>query len=76
MFTINKYKYVDAKTRNKFEIYSRTLEFASELANKISMYTVFNLRPAKIGFCKKMVTNIPPYKIEQEQLFTIESWAK
>lgn len=76
MFTINKYKYVDVKTRNKFEIYSRTLEFANELANRISMVTIFNLRPAKIGFCKRMVTDQPPYELEQEQLRTVEEWEK
>lgn len=76
MFTINKYKYVDINTRNKFEIYSRTLEFADELVNKINMYTVFKLRPAKRSFLKHMMTDIPPYEIEQEQLKTIESWKK
>lgn len=74
MFKINRYKYIDIDTRNKFEVYSRTQEFADKLIERVNKCTVFNLRPAKIFFCKKMITEKPPYSIELEQLQTIERW--
>ena len=74
MFEINRYKYVDVNTRSKFEIFARQVEFAENLIERINKLGVFTLRRAKIGFCKKMVSEIPPYEIEQEQISTIEDW--
>ena len=74
MFEINRFKYIDIKTRSKFEIYSRKVEFADELVERINKLGVFNLRRAKIFFKKKMATDIPPYEVEQEQVETISGW--
>ena len=74
MFEINKYKYVDVNTRSKFEIYSRTLEFADKLIDRINNLGVFTLRKAKFGFCKAMTSEIPPYNVEQEQEETVRKW--
>ena len=74
MFEINKFRYVDKNTKNKFDIYVRHVELADELAKRITDLGVFDLRRAKIGFCKKMVSDIPPYEVEQEQIKTIEEW--
>lgn len=73
-FEINSYIYVDKKTRNKFNILARNVEFADKLAERISNLGVFNLRRAKIRFCRKMVTEIGPYEIEKEQLKNVEEW--
>lgn len=74
MFEINKYKYVDVNTRSKFEVYSRTLEFADKLIDRINNLGTFTLRKAKVGFCKKMTSEIPPYNVEQEQEETVRKW--
>lgn len=74
MYETNKYLYVDKKTRNKFVIFARKVEFADELAARITKLGIFNLRRAKIRFCKKMFTEIPPYEIELEQLNNVRKW--
>ena len=74
MFYINRYLYVDKKTHSKHEILARKVEFADELARRITALGVFNLRRARFGFIKVMTTDIPPYEIEMEQIDTIEEW--
>ena len=74
LFSINRYMYVDVNAHSKHVIYARNMEFADELAKRISALGIFKLRRAKIFFAKKLVTDIPPYEIEQEQLSTVESW--
>lgn len=74
MFRINKYLYVDRHTRNKFEVYARNELFADKLIERINAIGVFDLRRAKIRFCKVMESDISPYELEQEQLETIERW--
>ena len=74
MYVINKYKYVDKKTRNKFEIFARNEGFADDLAKRISSLSVFNLRRSRFGFMKRMATDIPPYEIELEQIKTVSTW--
>ena len=74
MFEINRYLYISKKTHSKHEIFARTVELADSLAQRITNLGVFNLRRARIGFCKKMVSDMPPYEIEQEQIQTIEEW--
>ena len=74
MFKINKYRYVDVKTRSKFDIFARNVEFADKLVERVNALGVFNLRRAKIFFCRAMISDIPPYEIEQEQVATIECW--
>ena len=34
MFSINKYKYVDVKTRNKFEVFARDVNFEDKLIER------------------------------------------
>lgn len=74
MFSINKYRYVDVKTRNKFEVFARDVDFADKLIERINNLGVFNLRRAKFRFCRKMITELEPYRIEQEQQETVKGW--
>lgn len=74
MFSINKYKYVDVNTRNKFEVFARDVNFADRLIERINNLGVFNLRRAKFRFCRKMATDLEPYRIEQEQEETVKGW--
>ena len=76
MFEINKYKYIDVNTRSKFEVYARNLEFADNLVERINKLGVFTLRKARFRFCRKMVSEIAPYNIEQEQEQTVNEWEK
>ena len=74
MFVINRYVYVDRSTRNKFAVFSRTVELADELIKRVNNLGVYSLRRAKIGFVKVHHTELPPYEVEQEQIKTIEVW--
>lgn len=74
MFTINKYLYVDRHTRNKFEVFARTVDFADKLIERINKIGVFNLRRARIGFAKIYETEKPPFEVEQEQISVVEEW--
>ena len=74
MFEINKYTYVDVNTRSKFEVFSRTLEFADKLVNRINNLGTFTLRKKKFRFCQKYTTETPPYEVEQEQDKTVSQW--
>jgi hypothetical protein len=74
MFEINKYIYVDKKTKAKFEVYSRTQEFADSLINRVNALGVFNLAKRRFRFCVPFNTEIPPYEIECEQKETVSKW--
>ena len=76
MYKINRYLYISKGTHSKHEIFARYEAFADELAKRITALGVFNLRRARIGFCKVRFSEIPPYEIEMEQLDTIECWEK
>ena len=75
-FTINEYKYKDKNTGFHFIFYSRTMQFANELAKRITNLGLFDLVPLKFKFCKNVVTDIPPYEIEIEQQRTIQEWER
>lgn len=72
MFKVNEYRYVDRKTKQGFVFYCRNVEFADQLAERITKIGIYNLRRAKIGFRKKYLSEKPPYELEQEQIKTIE----
>ncbi len=76
MFNIYRFLYISRGTHLKHVIFARNVEFADKLAKRITDLGVFNLRRARIGFCKLMVTDTPPYELEMEQLATIEGWEK
>ncbi len=67
MFKIYKCHYIDKKTCIKWEIFGRSTEFTDKLAKRISKLGVYNLRRTKIGFCKLVYTEWPPYELEQAQ---------
>ena len=67
MLKIYKCHYIDRKARIKWEIFGRTAEFTDGLAKRISSLGIYNLRRAKIGFCKLVYTEWPPYELEQAQ---------
>ena len=67
MFKVYKCIYVDKKSRIKLEIFGRTIEFTDELAKRVSNLGLYNLRRAKMGFCKLVYTEWPPYELEQAQ---------
>ena len=74
MYWINRYKFVDKKTKNIFEIYSRTEEFANNLVRRINDLGLFCLVKARFHFCKKLDTEIAPYSIEIEQEEVVTNW--
>lgn len=76
MFWINKYTYVDVNTHNKFEIFSRTVEFADSLVERINKLGTFTLKERKFRFYTKIETDLPPFSIELEQSQTISNWEK
>ena len=67
MFKIFRCIYVDKKVRTKWEIFGRTTEFTDGLAERISKLGIYDLRRARIGFCKLVLTEWPPYELEQAQ---------
>ena len=73
MFKIYKCHYVDKKARIKWEIFGRTVEFTDGLANRISNLGVYHLRRTRIGFCKIVYTEYPPYELEQAQEVYVEN---
>ena len=74
MFETYKFIYKDVNTHSKFQVFSRTQEFADKLIERINKLGTFTLRPAKHRFRTRMVTETPPYELEQEQLKTVEQW--
>ncbi len=74
MFWINKYTYIDVNTRNKVEIFSRTIKFADSLVERINKLGAFTLKKKRFSFITRMETDLPPYSIELEQEQTISKW--
>ena len=74
MFQIYRFLYISRKTHSKHEIFARNVSLADSLAQRITNLGIFNLRRARIGFCKKVYGNVPPYELEQEQIALIETW--
>ena len=68
-YEIYQFTYIDKSSRCKFEVYARTLKVANEIMNiENTDNTIFHWIPKKIGFIKKVVSKIPPYELEQNQL--------
>ena len=76
MFKIYRFIYIDRKVRIKWEIFARSVDFADHLASRLTGIGVYSLRRAKIGFCKLVVTEWPPYELEQAQLAYVEDCEK
>lgn len=74
MFAINRYRYIDTITGAPFDIFARKLEFAEELVGRINCMPQFKLRRKKLFFAKKMLTDMPPYELEQAQKDCVEEW--
>ena len=72
MFAINRYIYIDKRVKTKWEIFSRTIELADQLAERISKLGIYSLRRVKIGFCKRVMVEFPPYELEQAQIDYVE----
>ena len=73
-YRTNKYTYIDVLSKGKFDIFSRTLEFAESLVNRLNNIGFQKLRRKRLGFCKKVLVTIPPYELEQAQLECVEEW--
>lgn len=68
-YEIYQFTYIDKSSRSKFVVYARTLKVANEIIDiENTDNTVFQWIPKKIGFIKKVVSKIPPYELEQQQL--------
>ncbi len=67
MFKIYRCIYVDKKVHIKWEIFGRSVVFTDKLADRISSLGIYSLRRARIGFCKLVYTEWPPYELEQAQ---------
>lgn len=76
-FIIYKFVFIDRRTRFKCEIFARTEEKAiqiMELWNSFQDIFHWSIPRIKYRYKTKMITEIPPYEIEQEQIDCIESW--
>ena len=71
-FKIYRCIYVDRKAHIKWEIFGRTIEFTDSLANRMSNIGLYKLKRARIGFCKLVYTEWPPYELEQAQVEYVE----
>ena len=67
MFKIYRFIYVDKKQHIKWEIFARTAELADKLADSVTNLGVYKLQRARIGFSKLVMTEYPPYELEQVQ---------
>lgn len=68
-YEIYEFTYIDRSSRCKFVVYARTLYVANEIIDiENTNNTIFHWIPKKIGFIKKVVSTIPPYELEQQQL--------
>ena len=68
MFKIYRCIYKDKKKCIKWEIYGRTVEFTDMLAQRISNACNYTLERVRIGFCKLVYTDWPPYELEVSQV--------
>lgn len=70
-YNILVFRFVDKKSRCRFEVYARTLETAQKIIDiENTNNDVFKWSKKKIGFIKKAVSNIPPYDLELQQIET------
>lgn len=67
MFKIFRFIYVDRAARIKWEIFARNVAFADQLASRITTLGTYQLKRKRIGFCKPVLTEWPPYELEQAQ---------
>ena len=68
-YEIYQFTYIDKSSRSKFVVYARTLKVANEIIDiENTDNTIFHWIPKKIGFIKKVVSKIPPYELEMQQL--------
>lgn len=67
-FEINKYIYRLEEGGVLMSIYARDKETAEEIVSIVNTETRFHWVPKRIGFYKKVGTNIPPYEFEQQQI--------
>ena len=72
-FNIYEFRFVDKSTRMKAVIYARTQETAMKI---ISIWNdsqdIYHWVKPRFHFIKKMITSIPPYELENEQLEFVE----
>lgn len=67
MFKIYRCYYIDKKAHIKWEIFGRTTAFTDSLAQRITNLGIHHLKRKRIGFCKLVYTEWPPYELEQAQ---------
>ena len=76
-FEIWSFRFVNKDTHMKATVYARTEETAMKIITMWNESTdIFHWVKPRFRFKKRMVTNIPPYELEQEQMETIEQWKK
>ena len=73
-YEIYQFTYIDKSSRCKFKVYARTLKVANEIIDiENTDNTIFHWIPKKIGFIKKVVSLISPYKLERQQLVCVNN---
>ena len=71
---IYEFTYIDKSSRCKFVVYARTLKVGNEIIDiENTNNTIFHWAPKKIGFIKKVVSLIPPYELERQQLVCVNN---
>ena len=77
MYKIYRFIYVDRKVKIKWEIFARNATFADRLASRITgLPTGHSLQRAKRKFATLVVTEWPPYELEQAQTEYVEDLEK
>ena len=72
MFKIFRFVYIDRNARIKWEIFARNVSLADQLASRITNLGIHSLKRKRIGFCKPVLTEWPPYELEQAQVEYVE----
>ena len=77
LFEIYEFRFVDKRTRMGAVIYARTEETALKIINMWNeMQNIYHWVKPRFRFRRKDTTSTPPYELEQEQIQTINEWAK
>lgn len=77
-FEINEYRYHLVGSNLTCVVWARKQETADKIIAISNTDTIPDLIwiPKRIGFCKKIRTDIPPYELEQEQIESAEKKLK
>ena len=75
-YEIYQFTYIGRASRFKFAVFARKIETANEIVTVENTNNIFQWKPKKIGFIKKVISKMPPYELESIQLECAENHLK